>query len=181
MVNDLRMYALLRTTAAGGNVAKELVQSRELGSCEYALAWGLVHYLVAERPEEFCAYLQDVAKIEPLDPASKALAGRVDPLFVKHFGEDFAAIEAGVQEHLTSKKLQAEYRDPAVYQTHYVVKRVIKHGRTYSISMLVTTSPAAVREFKESETAKDDRAKIFTKICKTRREAEYQVQKLQKL
>ena len=47
--------------------------------------------------------------------------------------------------------------------------------------MLVTTSPAAVREFKESEVAKDDRAKIFTKICKTRREAEYQVRKLQSL
>jgi hypothetical protein len=181
MVNDLRMYALLRTPAAGGDVARELVQARDLGSREYALAWGLVHYLVAERPQEFRAYLHDVAKIEPLDPSRKAPAGRIDPFFAKHFGDDFAAIEAGVQQHLTSKKMQAEYRDPAVYQTHYVVKRVIKHGRTFNIAMLVTTSPASVREFKESETAKDDRAKIFTKICKTRREAEYQVQKMQNL
>jgi hypothetical protein len=181
MVNDLRMYALLRTSAADGDVAKRLVQASELGSREYALAWGLVHYLVTERPSEFRAYLQDIQRIEPLDPAQKALQGRVDPLFVKHFGEDFSGIEAGVQEHLTSRQMQAEYRDPQVYQTHYVVKRVVKQGRTFNIAMLVTTSPAAVREFKESETAKDDRAKIFTKQCKTRREAEFQVRKLQSL
>ena len=181
MVNDLRMYSLLRTSAGGGEVAKQLVQASELGSREYALAWGLVHFLVSDRPSEFRAYLADVQNIVPLDPAQKALAGRVDPLFVKHFGEDFSAIEAGVQQHLTSRQIQAEYRDPEVYQTHYVVKRVIKQGRTFNIAMLVTTSPAAVREFKESEVAKDDRAKIFTKQCKTRREAEFQVRKLQSL
>jgi hypothetical protein len=136
---------------------------------------------VNERPTEFRAYLKDVSKIEPLDPAQKALSGRVDPLFVKHFGEDFSAIETGVQQHLTSKEMQAEYRDPEVYQTHYVVKRSVKQGRTFHIAMIVTTSPAAAREFKDSELAKNDRAKFFTKICKTRREAEYQVQKLQNL
>jgi hypothetical protein len=181
MVNDLRMYSLLRTNAAGGDVTKQLVQATELGGREYALAWGLVHYLVNERPTEFRAYLKDVSKIEPLDPAQKALSGRVDPLFVKHFGEDFAAIETGAQQHLTSKEMQAEYRDPEVYQTHYVVKRSVKQGRTFHIAMIVTTSPAAAREFKDSELAKNDRAKFFTKICKTRREAEYQVQKLQNL
>jgi hypothetical protein len=181
MVNDLRMYSLLRTNAGGGEVAKELVQASDLGSREYALAWGLVHYLVSERPTEFRAYLKDVSKFEPLDPAQKALAGRPDPLFVKHFGEDYAGIEAGVQHHLTSKEMQAEYRDPEVYQTHYVVKRSIKKGRTYQIAMLVTTSPAAARAFKDSELAQNDKAKFFTKICKTRREAEYQVQKLQSL
>jgi hypothetical protein len=47
--------------------------------------------------------------------------------------------------------------------------------------MLVTTSPAAARAFKESEEAANDKAKFFTKICKTKREAEFQVQKLQNL
>ena len=62
MVNDLRMYSLLRTNSQGGEVAKQLVQASELGSREYALAWGLVHYLVNERPSEFRAYLQDVSR-----------------------------------------------------------------------------------------------------------------------
>ncbi len=181
MVNDLRMYALLRTNVAGGDVTRELIQASELGSREYALAWGLVHYLVNERPAEFQAYLADVSKCEPLDDSQKALAGRVDPLFVKHFGDDFAAIEAGVQQHLLSKQIQAEYRDPEVYQTHYVVKRSIKQGRTFHIAMFVTTSPAAARAFKESEEAANDKAKFFTKICKTKREADYQVQKMQNL
>jgi hypothetical protein len=181
MVNDLRMHSLLRTSASGGDVAKQLLSASDLGAREYALAWGLVHYLVNEKPTEFRAYLKDIEQIEPLDTSRKALTGRVDPLFVKHFGEDFTAIEGGVQQHLTSRKMQAEYRDPEVYQTHYVVKRVVKQARTFNIAMLVTTSPAAVREFKESEVAKDDRAKIFTKMCKTRREAEFQVRKLQSL
>ncbi len=181
MVNDLRMYALLRMNGNGGEVARELVQASDLGSREYALAWGLVHYLASEQPSEFRAYLREVSQIEPLDPAQKALAGRADPLFVKHFGNDYAAIEAGVQQHLTSKPMQAEYRDPEVFQTHYVVKRSIKQGRTFNIAMIVTTSPAAAREWKESEEAASDKAKFFTKICKTRREAEYQVQKLQNL
>ena len=58
---------------------------------------------------------------------------------------------------------------------------MIKQGRTFKIAMMVTTSPAAVREFKESEVAKNDKAKFFTKMCKTRREAEFQVRKLQNL
>jgi Protein of unknown function (DUF1570) len=181
MVNDLRMYALLRTSAGSGEVAKQLVAATNLGSREYALAWGLVHYLASEHPTEFLGYLQDVSRFEPLDDAQKPLAGRVDPLFVKHFGDDFAAVEAGVQQHLTSKKMQAEYRDPAIYQTHYVVKRSIKHGHTFSIAMIVTTSPAAARQWMESEQAANDKSKFFTKICKTRREAEYQVRKLQNL
>lgn len=181
MVNDIRMYDLLRTSAAGGQVAKGLVQAKDLGSREYALAWGLVHYLVSEEPDKFRDYLRDVSRIQPLDPAQKALVGRIDPLFVKHFGDDFAAIEASVQQHLTNKQLQAEYRDPEVYQTHYVVKRVVKQGRTFHIAMIVTTSPAAAREWQESEAAANEKAKFFTKICKTKREAEYQVQKFQSL
>lgn len=181
MVNDLRMHELLQINAGGGDVARQLVQANELGSREYALAWGLVHYLVTEHPQEFAEYLRDVSKLEPLDPAQKALAGRVDPLFVKHFGDNFAAIEAGVQQHLLSKPMQAEYRDPIVYQTHYVVKRSIKHGHTFEIAMIVTTSPAAARKWKEQEEAANDKAKFFTKICKTRKEADFQVRKLQGL
>jgi hypothetical protein len=77
--------------------------------------------------------------------------------------------------------MQSEYRDPEVYQTHYVVKRSIKHGHTFSIAMIVTTSPAAARAWKEQEEAANDKAKFFTNICKTRREAEFQVRKLQSL
>lgn len=46
-------------------------------------------------------------------------------------------------------------------------------------ALLVTTSPVAAREWMESEEAASDGAQLFSKICKTMREAEYRVQTLQ--
>jgi hypothetical protein len=181
MVNDLRMHALLRINSQSGEVARRLVRDNELDTDEYALAWGLVHFLASKQPEKFQAYLRDVSKFEPLDAAQREAAGRADPLFAKHFGEDFAAVEAAVQKHLTSKPMQAAYVDPEVNQTHYVVKRVVKKGRAYDIALIITTSPASARKWKEEQETEHPRAKFFTKVCKTQREAEYQLKKLQNL
>jgi hypothetical protein len=180
MVNDLRMFALLRINSQAGAVARSLVSDDDLDSDEYALAWGFVHYLATEHPEKLRAYLQDVSQLRPLDPAQRS-AGRGDPLFTKHFGENYAAIEAAVQKHLTSKPLQAAYVDPEVNQTHYVVKRVVKRGRTFDIALMITLSPEAAKQWKEAQQAQHKKAKFFTKVCKTQREAEYQLKKLQSL
>jgi hypothetical protein len=179
MVNDLRMYALLQMTGGSGDLIKNLVQSGSLDADGYAVAWGLVHYLANERPKEFQAYLKDVSKIKPLDPANRRLAGRTDPLFVKHFGEDFAALERAVQAHLTSRELQDDYKDPIVNQTHYLLRRVQKRGRTFEILLALTTSPEAARKWKEEQEQMFKRATFSTKICKSRREAEYELAKLQ--
>jgi hypothetical protein len=179
MVNDLRMYSLLQMSAGSGAAIKNLVQAKTLDADGYAVAWGLVHYLASERPSEFQAYLKDVSKLKPLDPANRRLAGRTDPLFVKHFGEDFAALEKGVQEHLTSRKLQDDYKDPIVNQTHYLVRRVQKRGRVFEVELVLTTSPASARKWKEEQEAIYKRSTFHTKICKTRREAEFELAKLQ--
>jgi hypothetical protein len=179
MVNDLRMYSLLRMSAGSGEAIKNLLQATTLDADGYAVAWGLVHYLANERPDEFRAYLKDVSKRKPLDPADRPLAGRPDPLFVKHFGDDFTLLERGVQEHLTSRKLQEEYKDPVVNQTHYLVRRVQKRGRTFEVELVVTTSPAAARKWKEEQEAVYKRSTFTTKICKTRREAEFEIARLQ--
>jgi hypothetical protein len=179
MVNDLRMFELLTMTAGSGDALKNLLQSTTLDSEGYALAWGLVHYLANERPDAFRAYLKDVSKLKPLDRSNRQLAGRPDPLFVKHFGTHFESLEQGVQKHLMSRDLQTEYKDPIVNQTHYLVKGVQKRGRTFHVALVVTTSPAAARKWKESQEAVNKKAKFFTKICKTRREAEYELAKLQ--
>jgi hypothetical protein len=181
MVNDLRMYDLLRINSREGEVAKSLVKARELTSDEYALSWGLVHYLASKRQKEFQAYLQELCKLAPLDAAHRQLAGRIDPLFVKHFGEDFATLESSVREHLLSRKLQAQYLDPKVNQTHYIVRRVFKKGKVYHAAMVVTTSPAAARKWKEEQEGQYEKAKFFTKICKTQRQAEFEMRKFQQL
>jgi hypothetical protein len=82
---------------------------------------------------------------------------------------------------LTSKPIQAAYVDPEVNQTHYVVKRVVKQGRVFDIALMITTSPASARKWKEEQEAEFPKAKFFTKVCKTQREAEYQLKKLQSL
>ncbi len=179
MVNDLRMFSLLRMNAGSGEAIKSLLQATTLDADGYAVAWGLVHYLANERPVEFQAYLKDVSQLKPLDLANRQMAGRPDPLFVKHFGDDFAAVEQGVQEHLTSRKLQEEYKDPIVNQTHYLVRRVQKRGRTFEVELVVTTSPAAAKKWKEEQEAVYKRSTFTTKICKSRREAEFEIARLQ--
>ena len=135
MVNDLRMYELLRMSAGSGDAVKNLVQATALDSEGYALAWGLVHYLANERRKALRAYLKEISQFQPLDRANVQLAGRPDPVFVKHFGDDFPAIEQGVQKHLTSKDMQAQYKDPIVNQTHYLVRRVQKRGRVFEVAL----------------------------------------------
>src|SRR6185295_7035622 len=43
MVNDIRMYSLMKLGAQSGDAVKHLVQADELNADGYALAWGLVH------------------------------------------------------------------------------------------------------------------------------------------
>ena len=72
--------------------------------------------------------MADVSKYEPLDAATEPVAGKADPLFVKHFGSDFEALERELQAYLTSKSMKAEYVDPIENQTHYIMKSVEKVG-----------------------------------------------------
>jgi uncharacterized protein DUF1570 len=179
MVNDLRMSHLLKVNAGSGTVLKNLIEADEIDAEGYALAWGLVHYLANKKPDEFRAYLKSVSQYEPLDVVNRPLAGRPDPQFVKHFGDKYETLESEIQQHLTSKTMQAEFVDPIENQTHYVVKSVEKQGRSFAIQLVITTSPAAARKWKDEEEAANKKAKFFTKICKTRAEAEREVQKLQ--
>jgi hypothetical protein len=133
----------------------------------------------AKKPEALRAYLAEISKYEPLDPSTQPLIGRPDPLFIKHFGGDFPALEKAIQEYLTSKSMQAEYVDPIENQTHYVVKSIEKKGRAFAIQLVITTSPAAAKKWKETEEAANKKANFYTIVCKTRAEAERQVQKLQ--
>jgi Protein of unknown function (DUF1570) len=179
MVNDLRMFSLLRLSGGSGEALRNLLQSSELDADGYAISWGLVHYLANEHPTKFQAYLKDVSKMKPLDLMNRQQAGRPDPLFVKHFGDDFELLERGVQEHLLSRKMQEEYKDPIANQTHYLVRRVQKRGRTFEVELVVTTSPAAARKWKEEQEAVFKRSTFSTKICKNRREAEFEIARLQ--
>jgi hypothetical protein len=178
MVNDLRMYSLLKMNASGSTL-KKLVEAEDLDVDGYAMSWGLVHYLANKKAEAFRAYMADVSKFEPLDEATAPIVGKADALFVKHFGSDFEKIEREIQAYLTSKKMQASYVDPIVNQTHYVVKCVEKKGKSFQIQVVISTSPAAAKKWKEEQEAANKNASFFTVVCKSRAEAEFQLKKLQ--
>ena len=182
MVNDLRMYDLLRSTSREGELVEEAVSARRLTAYGYAVSWGLVHYLSTKKRRDFAAYVTDIAKSKTLMPVVARDHRGPDPLFVKHFGTNYGAIEAGVQRHLTSSKIQREYRDPVVHQTHYIVKRIYKKSRVFHTRVMLTLSPASARQFRDEEQARMDaageKAQFYTIVCKTRKEAEYQLLKL---
>jgi hypothetical protein len=169
--NDLQMYRLLKMNATG-NSLKKLVGAENLDPDGYAMAWGLVYYLVNKKPEAFRAYMADVSKYEPLDESTAPVAGKVDRLFVKHFGSDFENIESDIQAYFTSKKTQANYIDPIENQTNYIVKCVEKQGKTFRIQAVITTSPGAAKKWKKETEAVTKNASFFTIVCKSRAEAE---------
>lgn len=179
LVNDLRMASLLKMSSSQGAAIKQVVQSPDLNADGYALAWGLTHYLAEEARRPFGEYLKEVSQLGPLEERA---AG--DALFAKHFGSDFAALEASVQRHLTSGEIQRQYRDPMIYQTHYVVVHTTKRGRSATVSVVISLSPARAREWKEQEEKEQASSEpgtvhaFRTQVCKTRHEAEQIVQKI---
>ncbi|MBX3412683.1 MAG: DUF1570 domain-containing protein [Pirellulales bacterium] len=179
LVNDLRMAALLKMSSKSGDAIQRIVNAPQLDADGYALAWGLTHYLAEKAKKPFGAYLQEISRMGPLERQEGE-----DSLFTKHFGSDFAALETAVQRHLTSGEIQKSYRDPMIYQTHYVVVHTTKRGRTATVSVAITLSPGRAREWKEQEEkeqATSDPGTIHafrTQVCKTRIEAEQIVKKI---
>lgn len=182
MVNDLRMHDLLRTQPADGGLVKTTVSAPSLTAHGYSVAWGLTHYLIERKPEAFKAYLADLRKSPPLSAIAAETSRGPDPLFVKHFGDDFASIEKEVQRHLTSRKMQSAYSDPYDNQTHYVVSVTYKKGRTYYTTAGIMLSPAGAREWttnkKKSLAEEGVDAHVVTRECRTAREAEFHMRKI---
>ncbi|MEM1304103.1 MAG: DUF1570 domain-containing protein [Planctomycetota bacterium] len=178
-VNDLRMHQLFRYRPDGGALIRTVVGAGSLTSDGYAVSWGLVHYLAKRQPQALGEYLGDVSRRRPLEKLDYRGA---DPLFVKHFGEDYAALEKKIQRHLLDKSLQKSYRDPIEYQTHYVMKQIIKRGRTFTTTVALTLSPAEARAWRDKREqlaeAEGKSSAFYTIVCKTRKEANYQLGKL---
>ncbi len=182
MVNDLRMHDLLRTQPADGGLIRTTVSAPSLSAHGYSVAWGLTHYLIERKPEEFKAYLEDRRKSPALSAIAAEPSRAPDPLFVKHFGDDFASLEKEVQRHLTSRKMQSAYSDPYVNQTHYVVSVTYKKGRVYYTTAGIMLSPAGAREWttskKKSLAEEGIDAHVVTRECRTAREAEFHMRKI---
>lgn len=182
-VNDIRMWELMRGARGGsGRLVRETVSFGSLTSYGYAVSWGLTHCLASRQPETFAAYLQDLAKMPPLQANYEVTKATPDPLFVKHFGEDYVDIESQVKRHLNSTKVQRQYKDPIENQTYYILKRIYIKRRVSYTSVALTRSPDAARKWRDEEQKRMDQigeeAAFYTIVCKDADEARYQLQKL---
>lgn len=178
MVNDLRMYELLTMSPDGGRVIERLSRSKQMNSKDYAMAWGLVHYLAEQRPEAFRTYLREVSSQPPFSRAFEADDAR-QKLFIKYFGADFAELESQVQEHLNTSRMLSQYKDPVENQTYFVVRMV---GARIRNEAYAAPSPQAVKQWKDQKEEwlkKNKRtAKFITSVCKSKSEAERDVMKI---
>jgi hypothetical protein len=177
LMNDLRMYSLLKTPASG-NVVEQLIANPKLDAQGYAMAWGLTHYLAAKQPKGFRALLADASQIKPLQNYPNPHVDADKQLFTKHFGSDFAKLDRELAQYLTTGAMPSAYRDPLVYQTHYAVVHTARRGRFATVTTLITTSPDRARKWKESQekVTKESNSPVQhtfrTEACETRLQAE---------
>ena len=132
-------------TLGGGQTLRALIQAERLDSIDYAYSWGLIHMLARRHRRELFDCIAEASTLQPLAYLKEASAEETDQtadqpapgeLFEKHFGNDYAKLEAELLTHLRS----LPYTDPAENQTHYIVLS--------GSQVLMTTSPAKVRELK---------------------------------
>ena len=138
-VNQLRLHALVQQfkkqpIAGDGSWLRKTISADRLDGNGYAAAWAITHFLAKSRKPEFSAYLQDVSQRKPLQPADPAVE-----LFEKHFGSDYAGLEASILKHLG----RLPYIDPIANQPHYVAALQTPVKRLFMMS----TSPVAVQQW----------------------------------
>lgn len=134
-INDLRMlelevYLKGRTAdAIDGQMVDHTVSAARLTSTGYAAAWSLTHFLAERRRSAFSDFVREVSQLGPFETAGAVEEPGVVPanaaLFQKHFGSDFAELEADLVTHLKKQP----YRDPFAEFPHFVATIAVIDGR----------------------------------------------------
>jgi hypothetical protein len=180
VMNDIRMHHLLQIPQTGGKI-QEIMTTKDLTSEGYALAWGLTHYLMTKQGDEFREYLRELTTLKPKDDLAPDYQERVESMFTRRFGPNYIALEGTVAKYLKSREMQNQYRDPYVYQTHYVLVHThIRTGSRATVYWAVTTSPKAAERWREQQEEKHPGGKhgFRTEVCKSEKDAELLLQQL---
>ena len=138
-VNQLRLHALVvqfkeQPLAGDGSWLRKTIAAKKLDSNGYAAAWAVTHFLAKTHKPQFSAYVHEVSQQRPLEAAAES-----SQLFEKHFGTDYAALEAGVAKHLG----RLPYVDPIANQPHFVAALETPARRL----LMMSTSPAVIQEW----------------------------------
>ena len=146
LVNDLRMRDIVAMRkepsfrAGSGDIIRHLVSGEQFTANDYALAWGLTHYLAERRVEAFHEYLRDVSQLS-VDDAADGAASLA--MFTARFGDDLAGLERDMFAHLQS----LDYVDPVDNHTHYVAMLEVDTPAGTSRQTLIVLSQEAARKW----------------------------------
>ncbi len=132
-VNDLRMFEIERyrkgrpAGTEAGQLVEHTVGAARLSSTGYATAWALTYHLARAQKKSYATYIRNLSEIGPLqgsiqsDKASMIAENK--RLFARHFGSDFAKIEASVLKRLD----YLPYNDPFSEWPHFVT--LLNYGK----------------------------------------------------
>ena len=127
----------------GHSLAEYLVTREDLTPTDYALSWGLTHYLARERLDQFVAYIRKLNRLLPFESRSPAeqLAD-----FREIFGKDLVKLDAQVAKHLAKIKIPDSQALP-----YYAVLMQQPISRTAVRRMaMVSQSPSVIRQWVET-------------------------------
>ncbi len=120
-----------------------LATRKELTPTDYALSWGLTHYLARQQVEPFIAYLRKMSRLKPFEDQSpeQQLAA-----FREAFGTDLPGIDARVGKYLARLKVPDAMALPyyAVLFEQTIGPQAIRR------SAMVSQSPSVIRQWIES-------------------------------
>lgn len=152
-VNDLRMFELeqyVKSEASqtpDGELIEHTVVAARLTSTGYASAWALTHHLAKNKRTEFNALLREASQFGPLEGAIDVTAPGIvrsnREMFVKHFGDDFTALETRLIAHLKKQP----YSDPFAGQPHFVATLLAGDMRRPQRSVETFHSPQLARKW----------------------------------
>jgi hypothetical protein len=179
-VNDLRMKTIdkllrmgpqrsLQATKSTNTTTEAIVTATDFDADGYAWSWALTHFLGEKKKPEFQKYLADIASSEPMKRPDAEGQRR---MFVKHFGSDFAKMDADMLKHLKN----LPYVDPIENMTHFVVMMRYPQGlqtmRGYAIALSEKQVAETRAELAAKLTPQEQNSAIFqVRQAKTRTEA----------
>lgn len=119
----------------------ELARLEELTPTDYALAWGLTHFLATRRHDEFVSYLRMMSQVLPLATDSPR---QTDEIFRRAFGNDMVGLGQQLGRHLANLPRP----DPMPYYA-VMFEQILDDG-TVRRGTMVSQSPMVIRQWLNS-------------------------------
>ena len=127
----------------GRPLVEYLATRSDLTPTDYALSWGLTHYLAQNRVDQFVAYIRKLNKLRPFENRTpdEQLAD-----FREAFGQDLAKLDAQVGRYLAKLKIPEAQALPfyAVLLEQQVSPNAIRR------MAMVSQSPSVIRQWVET-------------------------------